>query len=94
MHFLFWDVEVETLDTARDSDFILARVLERGRLEDVKWAMQTFGLEKIRCFFRDVGHPEVSKKTSAFWRAFFNAKEEKWRTPAHWRTDSSLPWIG
>ena len=93
MHWLFWDVDVEIVDIDRDATYILARVLERGRLKDVKWAIQTYGLQRIHTFFKQTGHPCVSKRTLTFWRAFFNAREEKWQLKAPFRTSNSAPWI-
>ena len=89
---LFWDVDLEVLDLERDTTYILARVLEHGRLHDVKWAIETFGLERIRDFFRDVGHPGISERTLCFWKAFFNTDGQTWQRPAPFRKDSSAPW--
>jgi hypothetical protein len=88
---LFWDVDVAALDMERDANYVLARVLERGRLSDVNWAIQTYGLERIHGFFRDAGHPELSRRTLVFWQYFFEDTGESWKTPVIWRKDSSLP---
>jgi hypothetical protein len=93
MHWLFWDVDVEALDVDRDEVYILARVLERGRLSDIKWIMRQYGLERIHLFFKDIGHSEISRRTLAFWRAFFNAEGEKWQKTHSFRSSSSVPWV-
>lgn len=93
MHCLFWDVDPDALDVDKDEVYILARVLERGRLSDVRWVMETYGLNRIHRFFRDVGHSEISKRTTGFWRAFFDAEEEKWAQTHTLRSNSSAPWI-
>jgi hypothetical protein len=90
---LFWDVELEQLDTEKHADYILARVLERGRLEDVRWALQSYGRERIRDFFRSRSHAEISARTLAFWRAFLR-EEQAWPTPPAFRQSSSEPWHG
>jgi hypothetical protein len=60
MRSLFWNVDFESLDVERDADLILARVLERGRMVDVNWVLETYGLERIHRFFRAAPRPELS----------------------------------
>lgn len=93
MHWVFWDVDIEHLDLDRDKAYILARILEFGRLCDVKWAMKTYGPDQIHDFFKNTGHPETSDRTLAFWRAFFKTPGEEWQTSAPFRKHSSAPWI-
>ena len=92
-HWLFWEVDPARLDVDRDADTILARVLEHGRMVDVRWALSAYGRDRIHRFFREVGHPELTPRTIAFWRAFFKAKDETWASPPAWRKSSSAPWI-
>jgi hypothetical protein len=88
---LFWDVDFEQLESSRDGEFILPRVLEFGRLQDINWLVQEYGAERIHEFLRDRGHPELSPRTLAFWRSYFAAKDEPWKSPPAWRS-SSAPW--
>jgi hypothetical protein len=92
-HWLFWDVHAGKLDTVRDVSYILPRVLEFGRLVEVRWAIATYGMEEIHRFLRDVGHTELSERTLGFWRAAFKAKDEIWASPPAWRKSSAAPWI-
>ena len=94
MDWLFWDVDPNALDLERDSEYLLGRLLERGRLQDVRWALRTYGLDRIHRFFRESGHSELSGRTLSFWRAFFRAEDEIWKTPPSWRVNSSAPWVG
>jgi hypothetical protein len=93
MRWLFWEMRLESLDSERHADTILARILERGRMVEVRWAIQHYGLDRIHRFFREVGHPEISERTIAFWRAVFNARDEEWASPPAWRKSNSAPWI-
>jgi hypothetical protein len=93
MHWLFWDVEAEAVDIERDINYILGRVLERGRLQDVRWAIEVYGIERIHRFFRESGNLEISNRTLSFWKAFFRAEDEIWKTPPSWRNNNSAPWI-
>ena len=83
---IFWDVDHEAIELGRDANGVLARVLERGCLDDVAWLVRTYGLERIHAFFRDVWAAEVSERTRGFWRAFFEAEDETWAAPVSSRT--------
>jgi len=81
LHWLFWNVEVSKLDVERDAVAILARVLERGRMEDVRWLIRKYGLPRIERFFRAGGHPEISRRTRLFWRAALKVRRDEWPEP-------------
>jgi hypothetical protein len=93
MRWLFWNVDFDALEVGRDADLILTRVLERGRLADVRWAIRRYGLDRIRAYFRGRAHVELSAKTIRFWRVVLRAQEEKWPEPPAFRRNSSAPWI-
>lgn len=92
MTWLFQEVDLEAIDVERDEGFVLARVLERGRLEDVKWVLGHYGAARIHEFFRTTGGPELTARTLAFWRAYFDAENEIWKSPPSFRRTSSAPW--
>jgi hypothetical protein len=50
---LFPEVDIGDIDTGRDRHYVLARILERGRCEDVMWCRERYGLDGIRAFFRE-----------------------------------------
>jgi hypothetical protein len=93
MRWIFWDVDADAVDIETHADGILARVLERGRLEDVRWLVEVYGMDRIHRFFREIWSPEISDRTRTFWRAVFGAKEEAWAEPPDWRRNSSQLWI-
>ena len=90
---LFWEVDPSRIDLDAHADYVLARVLEHGTLDDVHWVIATYGLDGIRRFFREVGHPEISERTATFWRAVLHVEDERWASPPDWRRSSSAPWI-
>lgn len=90
---LFWDVAIDAIDVDRDRRYVLGRVLERGRLADVRWAVSEYGLEGVRDFFREGAHPEISRATWSLWRAFFGEDGEKWPATASSRNNNVAPWI-
>ena len=93
VRWLFWEHDADALELVAHADTILARVLEHGRLADVRWLIDHYGFDRIHRFFREVGHPEISKRTESFWRAVLRAQDEPWRSPPDWRTNSSAPWV-
>ena len=93
MKSLFWNVAFERLDVERDADFILSRILERGRLTDVRWALERYGLDRIHRFFVSAPRPELSPRTIRLWRVVLGAQEERWPEPPAWRRNSSAPWV-
>lgn len=94
MAWLFPDYDPSELDPERDRRLILARVLEQGRLSDVRWCVRRYGFSGIHEFLRAQAHPELSPKTLALWRAVLNAKHEAWPQSRRSRLRSAAPWPG
>ncbi|HMR08747.1 MAG TPA: hypothetical protein PKA88_23365 [Polyangiaceae bacterium] len=92
VHWLFWETDASGLDTTEHRNEILARILERGRLEDVAWALAEYGEQGFLEFFRR-GHPALSDKTRRFWQLFLDAREETWPLQARSAANNSAPWI-
>ena len=92
LRWLFPEVEMATLDAARDRDFVLSRVPERGRLADVRWALGQYGAEGVHDFLRTSGHAQLSQRTLGFWRAYFQAEDETWQSPPDFRQNKSVHW--
>lgn len=93
MRTLFWNVDFETLDAAKHADFILERVLERGRLADVRWVVVHYGVDRLRRFFRESARPALDRRTLRFWRVALNEEKEPWPDPSVSRRNISAPWI-
>ena len=91
---VFFDVDIDQLDHARDRGFILARILEHATLTEVRWALSVYGLPGIHRFLRDDGHVELSDRTLSFWRAALKAENEPWASPQAWRKTNAAPWHG
>ena len=88
-----WDLDFDALDVRADADSILARVLEYGRLADVRLLLDIYGEPTVRRFFRRVAHPLISERTRRFWRAYFKAGKERWARPPHFRRSNAAPWL-
>jgi len=92
LKWLFPELDLAALDVERDRNFILGRVLERGRLSDVRWALHSYGNAGVHTFLRLSGCAELSSRTLSFWRAYFKAEDESWRSPPDFRRNSSVHW--
>ncbi len=44
---VIWDIDLATLDEERNADFIIRRVLEAGRPEQVSWLFRRYGEPRI-----------------------------------------------
>jgi hypothetical protein len=68
---LFWEVAFDRLDVERHADSILARVLESGRMDDVRWLVATYGLDRMwRAILRAEDEPWAAPPD---WRRNSNA---------------------
>jgi hypothetical protein len=92
LRWLFWDVDVDLVDLEEHAATVLGRVLENGRLCDVRLVLEIYGTRRILEFFRDGGHSLLSERTRSFWTAFFGA-DETWPTRPDFRSPSVAPWI-
>lgn len=79
--FLFWDVNVEDIDTEKHANYIIERFLEYGTLEGVRWLRTFYGDEKIRQFLLTKRFRICSKKTLNYWRLIFNISSDEWNKP-------------
>jgi hypothetical protein len=45
---IFWDVNIDKLDIDKKADFVIARVFERGDVEDIRQCRRYYGEEKVK----------------------------------------------
>jgi hypothetical protein len=76
LHPLFWDCRPESVDPEAHAPFVLERVLEYGTLAQVRWAVATYGPDRIRAFLRDRGVRTLSRKTLGFWTILLGLEGE------------------
>ena len=67
---LFWDVKFSRLDYKKNADFIIARVLSFGDLDDYKAIKKKYGLKKIKNVAKKINY--FNKKSQNFWSFIFN----------------------
>jgi len=63
---LFWDVDPETIDPEKHARYIIERVLDFGRSEEVSWMFKRYPREKIATVLR-LPRSQVDSKSRALW---------------------------
>jgi len=74
---LFDDVRPADIHPIEHASFVIARVLDRGTFRSVAALIRTYGVERIRIFFRREGGFQVSPRTLALWRAYLGLREDE-----------------
>lgn len=77
LHRLFWDCRPESIDPEVQAPFVLERILEYGSLAAVRWALRTYGIERVREFLRNRGVRTLSRKTLSFWTLLLGLEGEE-----------------
>lgn len=75
-HHLFWDCRAESIDVEAQAPFVLERILEYGSLAAVRWALGTYGTERVKDFLRNRGVRALSRKTLGFWTFLLDLEGE------------------
>ncbi len=68
---LFWDVDLEKLDSKANQDFIIGRILQTGSQDDFHWALDFYGKEILQNVF-EKNIQKFNKKSCNFWSLYFN----------------------
>lgn len=72
---LFWDVDKESVDIEKHRFYIISRIIDYGKPQDIKWMQNTYTEEEIKeviCKRRG-----ISKKTAYFWSAYYRIPKEE-----------------
>jgi len=63
---LFWDVDPKIIDPKKHARYIIERILEFGRPEEVKWLFQTYSKNKIKKVM-NLPRSQVDRRSKALW---------------------------
>jgi len=74
---LFWDIDPATLDPETHAQYIIERVLMRGRLEDWFEIKRFYGPERIKQAALKARY--LDKRTLSFCQHYFNIPKEQFR---------------
>lgn len=72
---LFWDVDPDSIDFKKNSEYVIARILEYGNIKEIAWMFRAYDRKKIRDVF--ITHRGFSPRTAYFWKSFFNLRENQ-----------------
>ncbi len=76
---LFRECELEEIDVNRHSDFIMARVMERGNLEAMRWLRKTYESEEMISFMERRGRLVLPLRELNYWVFVAGVSDEKRR---------------
>ncbi|MFK7795979.1 MAG: hypothetical protein AB8E82_00895 [Aureispira sp.] len=87
-NYLFWDIDLNTLDWDKNARFIIQRVIQRGSLNEWKIIKQYYGLEFIKHEILLIRN--LDKKTLNFFSTYFDIAKTNFKcftiqqsTPKH-----------
>ena len=75
--FLFWDVDMESIDKKKNARFIIRRVIQRGSLQDWIKIKDFYGLNFIRSEILLMR--ELDSKTLCFFSTYFEIPKKNFR---------------
>lgn len=74
---LFWDVDPEQIDPETHEQFVIARVMDRGTLRDVKATWSHYGEGRVKQALLQAA--SLHKKTIVFFANQFRLPREEFR---------------
>lgn len=66
---LFWDVPLDHIDVDQHADWLIARVLWRGQIDDVRRVLAAYGVERVRRVAQT--HGSLPAAFRAYWSRIF-----------------------
>ncbi len=63
---LFWDVDPKNIDLEKNARYVIERVLDFGRGEEVRWMFKQYPRERIAEVLR-LPRSQVDPKSRALW---------------------------
>lgn len=88
---LFWDTNLASLNTKKHKEFIIARIIETGRIEDIHWMFETYSRQEIIQVI--VSTRLISTKTALFWKNILDIKEDIRCLSNQYRKTQKLHWM-
>ena len=71
----FWDVDPDSLDFEKNSEYVISRILEYGDPEAITWLFKTYGKKEIREVL--MNKRGFSKRTANFWSKILDVDRNK-----------------
>ncbi len=76
-NYLFWDIDLNTLDYHNHARFIIQRVIQKGSIKDWITIKAFYGLEYIKQEILQMR--SLDKKTLQFFSVYFNIQKSEFR---------------
>lgn len=71
----FWDTDPATIDVESKATYVMGRLLQWGRVEELKWLKQYYGLEALKTVVRH--SRELSAKHGRFFSLIYDIPPEE-----------------
>ena len=68
---LFWDVDPDRMDLARNADFVISRILEWTTPQALEWMEKQYSAQRILAVNRS--SRKVSERSRQFWNLWYDA---------------------
>ncbi|OIP04133.1 hypothetical protein AUK18_00575 [Candidatus Beckwithbacteria bacterium CG2_30_44_31] len=65
LHKYFWEINPRELSLSEDADYIVARLLDYGKTQDIEWLLERFGKDRIKTVLKK--YRGISRKSAYFW---------------------------
>lgn len=66
LHQFFWEVNPRQIDLRQHAEYVIARLLEHGDLEAIRWLLANYTEPEIASVVKQ--SRQLSRKTANFWR--------------------------
>ena len=73
--YLFWDIDQDTLDLHRHKRFIIERMLQYGRPEDIHWLLDHYSKNDIVDVIKR--SKTIDRKTASYWSIHYHIPEKE-----------------
>lgn len=74
---LFWSVNVKSLDLKKDKEYIITQILNYGTEKELKWLFRIYPEEEIKKVIRNPRRGVWFRKVLNFWTTIYNVKLKK-----------------
>jgi hypothetical protein len=87
---LFWDHDFEQLKWPHHRDLVIARILQRGGDDAIRWLLRTVSEEDLRGWFFRTSGRSLDPRRLRFWQVMLDLPEEQ---VTRWIEDLQMePW--
>ena len=85
---LFPEYDISKLNAGRDKTLVLARALENGGPDDIKWAFRRYSRKELAGFIESDGARLLGPRSLRLWSLVLEARPKpapEWRNAGPWR---------